>query len=68
MGTQIKEVIANLEKRGRTFACVQTNVANPSLHEQNESRLRELKNCLSVQKAVHEKAQQTLTFKELVRH
>ena len=68
MGTHIKEAIANLEKRGRTLACVHPDVAKACLREQDESRIRELKNRLSVQRAVHEDAQQKLTFKELVRH
>ena len=65
--TQIKKAIANLEKRGRTLARVHPDVANAFLRDQDESRIRELRNRLSVQKAVHEDAQQKLTIKELVR-
>jgi hypothetical protein len=64
---QIKKAITNIEKRGRTLALVHPDVANAFLRDQDESRIRELRNRLSVQKAVHEDAQQKLTIKELVR-
>jgi hypothetical protein len=63
----IKKAIANLEKRGRTLARVHPDVANAFLQDQDDSRIRELRNRLSVQKAMHEDAQHKVTIKELVR-